>query len=337
MKVLTLLALAALVLVVRADHNVDHHGRTADVVAKEFVHQGCYRDQPGANKRVLPNIFFKDASLTIDKCVVRCGMAGLPYAGIAYGNECYCGAHQPEEAAAADECTIDCAGADAEGAGGCGGNRNRAFSLYHAPGLGRRSKDRPLVCLAIMVKNEAHAIETTLDSVKGLVDNYVILDTGSEDLTPQIMIKSLATHGDDMIGALIEEPFIDYAASRNRNLDLCKERFNSVFTLVLSAEETIGDAAALRAFLEEMRFSEGDEHGAYPVRMNLEDGEPFDSVRVARVDAGWRYFGREHEYLTAPSKKFVELYRPTPEVMVRLPLARAKSRLHRKIDNPHEL
>jgi hypothetical protein len=311
----TLVFAIAAAAVVAAD---DFAQRSPAILAKEFVAAGCYRDKFAMTERVLPNIRYLDAAMTIDKCTVRCGQAGFPFAGIEFGSECYCGTKKPSEELPASECAMDCGGAAAKGAGGCGGRL--ALTLYTAPGLGRRPATRPLVCLAIMVKNEAHTIETTLNSVKGLIDNYVILDTGSTDGTQQVMLKALATHGDEtnkMVGALVEEPFIDYGASRNRNLDLCKERFNSVFTLVLSADETVGDAAALRQFLEEMRFSEGEQHGAYPVRMDMAGGEPFDSVRIARVDAKWRYVGRVHEYLTAPTPKWTDLYRPIPEVMVR--------------------
>ena len=43
------------------------------------------------------------------------------------------------------------------------------------------------VCLNMIVRNEAHVITETLDSVSRLIDYWVIVDTGSEDGTQQII------------------------------------------------------------------------------------------------------------------------------------------------------
>lgn len=47
-----------------------------------------------------------------------------------------------------------------------------------------------------------------------------------------------------------------------------------------------------------MRYASGPQHGAYPVVMHT--GLRFDSIRLARVDAAWRYRARVHEYLAPP-------------------------------------
>jgi hypothetical protein len=68
-------------------------------------------------------------------------------------------------------------------------------------------------------------------------------------------------------GNIFEEPFIDYAASRNRALDLAKEHYNPVFTLMLSADEHVLNPVDMRKFLLEFQFSSGPQHGAYPVSL----------------------------------------------------------------------
>lgn len=117
-------------------------------------------------------------------------------------------------------------------------------------------------------------------------------------------------------GKIIEEPFVDYGATRNRVLELAKIHYNPVFTLMLSADETVINPKDLLTFLTDFRYAYGKQHNAYPVVMNT-GGEEFDSVRVARVDGMWRYVGRVHEYLTSPEKAWVDLYRFVPEVKVR--------------------
>ena len=59
----------------------------------------------------------------------------------------------------------------------------------------------------------------------------------------------------------------------------------------------------------DVRYARGTQHGAYPVVMHT--GLKFDSIRVARVDAGWRYKARVHEYLAPPEGPYVGLFRPS--------------------------
>jgi hypothetical protein len=48
----------------------------------------------------------------------------------------------------------------------------------------------------------------------------------------------------------------------------------------------------------------------------MNTGIKFDSIRIARVDSGWRYKARVHEYLAPPSGPYVALFRPTPDIDV---------------------
>lgn len=65
-----------------------------------------------------------------------------------------------------------------------------------------------------------------------------------------------------------QEPFVDYGASRNRIMDLASEQPNPpVFLLMLSADETVYNAKALRAFCEKYRDGAGANHEAYAVSM----------------------------------------------------------------------
>ena len=53
---------------------------------------------------------------------------------------------------------------------------------------------RPFVCLNMIVKKEAHVIEECLASVVHLVNNYVIVDTGSTDDTCDKITKFFKRH-----------------------------------------------------------------------------------------------------------------------------------------------
>lgn len=164
---------------------------------------------------------------------------------------------------------------------------------------------RPLVCLTMILKDEAHCIRKTLESVKTFVDCWAIVDTGSTDGTQSLVREIMA----GVPGRLCEEPFVDFATSRNRALQLAKqiapeytpESLDSdsipVFTLMLSADETFSGGAELRAFLETQR---GGGDGAYSVVM-LSERSRWSYPRVLRVDAGWSYVGEVHEVPVGPA------------------------------------
>ena len=95
---------------------------------------------------------------------------------------------------------------------------------------------------------------------------------------------------------------------------LAKETGNPLFTLMLSADERVENPQVMRDFLTDMKHAHGTMHGAYPVVMNT--GIKFDSIRLARVDSGWRYRARVHEYLAPPVGPYVALYRSPKDIDV---------------------
>jgi hypothetical protein len=147
-----------------------------------------------------------------------------------------------------------------------------------------------LLALVMIVKDEARSIGATIASVRPFVDRFVILDTGSTDGTPEIAREAFG----EAPGEVIAGPFVDFATTRNRALDLAGLR--STFTLMLSGDETLAGGAFLRSFCEEHRDAEGLDHGAYHLRVRMGD-LVYDSARLARASAGWRYEGVTHEVL----------------------------------------
>ena len=99
----------------------------------------------------------------------------------------------------------------------------------------------PTLSLAMIVKNEAANLGRCLESVRGLVDEMVVVDTGSEDGTPALA----QAHG----ARLGHFPWRDdFAAARNASLELCR----GDWILLLDADEAVGaaDHAAIRQALE---------------------------------------------------------------------------------------
>jgi glycosyltransferase involved in cell wall biosynthesis len=155
-------------------------------------------------------------------------------------------------------------------------------------------KNRPLLSLVMIVHNEAQSIGGIVDSCKGHVDRYTIIDTGSTDGTPDIIKERFG----DTPGQVVSEPFVDFATTRNRAIEL--EGTQSVFAMMLSGDEYLREGAALRKYLEAHRswdWTAKEHHEAYNMRI-LYSTDVYDSTRIHRTDARWFYVGVTHEYMT---------------------------------------
>ena len=153
--------------------------------------------------------------------------------------------------------------------------------------------ESPLLCLVMMVKNEARGIEETLLSVKDIVDRILILDTGSTDDTIVIIQNVMGEHG--LQGHIAFEEFVNYADTRNRALELADD-LGCTFSLMLSGDEELIDAQGLRDFLEKKQFSQSPFDEAF--YMNVSLGCIYPSTRITRRASGWQYHGVTHEYMS---------------------------------------
>src|SRR5204862_2757696 len=102
-----------------------------------------------------------------------------------------------------------------------------------APPGGSEPLPKPTICLNMIVRNEAPVIRRCLDSVRPIIDYWVIVDTGSTDGTQDI-IRELYK---DIPGELHERPWVDFAHNRTETLNLARERAEYIF--VIDADEVI--------------------------------------------------------------------------------------------------
>ena len=158
-----------------------------------------------------------------------------------------------------------------------------------------------LLCLVMIVKNEAQTITRTLLSAKPAIDRYSILDTGSTDGTQDIIKAVMAgTPGD-----VYEGEFVDFAATRNEAISLAGE--DSTFLLLLDADDVLDEPERLRKFLQD-----GAVEAAYLLMLCKQAHTNFDTQRVVRSKAGYRYEGVVHEVLVHPTGAY-------PLACVRIP------------------
>src|SRR5262245_51439962 len=91
--------------------------------------------------------------------------------------------------------------------------------------------------LAMIVKNEAAVIRRCLDSVRALIDHAIIIDTGSNDGTQEIVRHWLADAG--VAGSVLERPWHDFATNRNECLAAIRSVPDVDYVLTLDADEVL--------------------------------------------------------------------------------------------------
>ena len=157
----------------------------------------------------------------------------------------------------------------------------------------------PLLVVVLMVKNEAHTerqdpviIETLKPYVEGGIDSYFIFDTGSTDGTIEVTQNYFKEKGIEN-GYIAQEPFIDFATSRNRALELAEEQFHhACFMLMPDAEWYMHNVEGLINFCKEQIFNFHID--TYSVR-TLSFWHDYTQQRLFRVGAHARFIGVVHE------------------------------------------
>jgi glycosyltransferase involved in cell wall biosynthesis len=158
----------------------------------------------------------------------------------------------------------------------------------------------PLLVVVLMVKNEETVMRATLQPfVDAGINAYLIFDTGSTDNTVEVTQEMFDEYGITQ-GHIVQEPFIDFATSRNRALDLAQERFpNAAFMVMLDAEWYLNDATALLEFCDQCLRCNAP-HSSYLMHIVNEALDNY-TCRLLRCNRGLRFGGVVHETITQGS------------------------------------
>jgi glycosyltransferase involved in cell wall biosynthesis len=138
------------------------------------------------------------------------------------------------------------------------------------------------VCLCMIVKNEAPVIRRCLDSLRGFIDAWVIVDTGSTDGTQDLIREHLR----DLPGELFERPWVSFAHNRSESLAAARGRADYVF--VIDADEVL----AFEPGFTLPRL----EHDAYHFAIDSGGVSYFKTQLVADA-LDWSFRGVVHEYI----------------------------------------
>lgn len=135
------------------------------------------------------------------------------------------------------------------------------------------------ICLNMIVKDEAHVLRELFESLHGLIDHWVIVDTGSTDGTQELVRSWFAAKG--VPGELHERPWRDFGHNRSEALRLADGTADYIW--VIDADDKLHGRLPL----------DGLTHDCYSLRY----GKAFSYWRRQLFRSGleWRYVGVLHE------------------------------------------
>jgi len=142
---------------------------------------------------------------------------------------------------------------------------------------------RAPISLCMIVKNEEKFLEKCLKSIQNVVEDIIIVDTGSTDRTIEIAEKYNAK-------IFYFKWIDDFSAARNYSI----EQATSDYILVLDADEYLDDNANL---IKEIESSM--DYYVVNIKNYKSTGRVFthQAVRLFKKSSGLRYFGKLHEHL----------------------------------------
>jgi glycosyltransferase involved in cell wall biosynthesis len=147
--------------------------------------------------------------------------------------------------------------------------------------------------LCMIVKDEAELICRCLASALPLVDYILVVDTGSSDGTQQIIRDFLAEHG--IRGAVIDEPWRDFAYNRSFALQKLREVADIDYALILDAD----DVLVIEPGFEVAAFKAAMHHDHYDLLVD-EGAVTHYRGQICSNRLPYAYKGVLHEYLDAP-------------------------------------
>ncbi|MGU3667421.1 glycosyltransferase [Methylobacterium sp. A49B] len=139
------------------------------------------------------------------------------------------------------------------------------------------------VCLSMIVKNEAHVIRRCLDSVRPVIDHWVIVDTGSTDGTEDVIRAAMS----DVPGDVLSRPWVDFATNRSEALVLARPHAD--YTLIIDADDEL-------IIPPDFAMPQLDMPG-YAVTI-LDSFTKYTRLQLVSNAFNWQYRGVLHEFLT---------------------------------------
>lgn len=140
------------------------------------------------------------------------------------------------------------------------------------------------ICLCMIVRNEAHVITRALSSVLGIIDHWIVCDTGSTDATIPLVLQTLG----GIPGELHSHEWVNFG--HNRSLAIALARDKADYTLIIDADMIANVRGEFKSKLSA---------DAYSIR--YEGSLDYSQQMLVSNRHEWRFVGVTHEYISSPT------------------------------------
>ena len=141
----------------------------------------------------------------------------------------------------------------------------------------------------MMVKNEEKIIKRCLESVKDIIDYYIISDTGSTDNTKEIIRKYFEEN--KIKGEIYDHEWENYGINRTKLLNVSKKKGD--YLLLVDADYIIN--------VYDTNYRNKLDKDCY--KLKWEGNLDYKNIKLVRGDIDWEYKGVTHEYIINKTKK----------------------------------
>lgn len=145
------------------------------------------------------------------------------------------------------------------------------------------------ICLCMIVKNEAHVIESTLENIvsKVTLSYWVISDTGSTDETCEKIVTFFRVK--NIPGELVKHAWKDFAYNRTKALECAFGKTD--YLMVFDADDSIVGNIDMPILTEDIYVAPFDQYVSYLRPLFINNRKR------------WHYTGVLHEYLDCDEKR----------------------------------
>jgi len=152
----------------------------------------------------------------------------------------------------------------------------------------------------MIVRNEAPVIERLLNSVYDVIDYYVIVDTGSEDNTIEVIEKYFKKKSliksTPVKGKVYQEEWVNFGHNRNQALQLAQGTADYILTIDADEEMVIEDKHAFRSLTKDHYF----------IKVTMNGGSfTWDRPGLLKIKKDiWEWKGPAHNYVNCKEDSY---------------------------------
>jgi glycosyltransferase involved in cell wall biosynthesis len=152
------------------------------------------------------------------------------------------------------------------------------------------------ICLNMIVKNESKIIVRLIETVKDVIDYYIISDTGSSDNTISLIKRTMKKY--NIPGEVPQVPWKNFSYNRQIALEHAYKNPEIKYVLFIDADEELRIGEKIKDFktLKRVHFNNFDKD-CYHIKKKYTGNDYYVPTLINTTHLPWMWKGVVHEYL----------------------------------------